>query len=171
MGGYTFRRRRTHTQNYKYRLLHVILLARQKLYGWVLFSQPQSSRIPKKVILSHPCIINDMSRIRDSNGLIVASWCLTRNRERDVIISRMTSCPPPGLWHCTLYMALYNCTEQYRSPYPSSVSKRRSSDLAASSRHPPLELVSDRQYRIFSAPPQTCDVRARLRSESCRLRR
>lgn len=114
------------------------------------FTTTVKSQVVSKVILSHPCIINDMSRIRDSNGLIVASWCLTRNRERDVIISRMTSCPPPGLWHCTLYMALYNCTEQYRSLYPSSVSKRRSSDLAASSRHPPSELVSDRQYRIFS---------------------
>ena len=53
-------------------------------------SQPYTA-----VIFSHPCIINDMmSRIRDGNGLIVASWCLTRNRERDVIISTMTSCPP-----------------------------------------------------------------------------
>ena len=43
--------------------------------------------------------------------------------------------PPglPGTVHCT-----WHCTQQYRSLYSSSVSKKRSSDLAASSKHPPL---------------------------------
>ena len=89
-------------------------------------------------LLSLPCIINDISRVRDSNGLIVASWCLTRNRERDVIISTLTSCPPPGLWYCTLYMALYTLYRTLPVTVP-ILCKRRSSDLSASSRHPPLE--------------------------------
>ena len=123
-------------------------------------SQPYTA-----VIFSHPCIINDMmSRIRDGNGLIVASRCLTRNRERDVIISTMTSCPPPGLpgtVHCT-----WHCTEQYRSLYPSSVSKKRSSDLTVSSKQPPLvSNLSVTHNTGFVLPVTSCDVRARVRSE------
>ena len=58
-----------------------------------------------------------MSRIRDSNGLIVASWCLTRNRERDVIISTLTSCPrPASLALYTVHGTVHNSTGRCTHP-------------------------------------------------------